>query len=99
MKDALWDGHLRSAGHMMRVETQSASKKRKASDENGEDTIRKRSKPGNGLPDGFFDGPGETMEMPSRPATPSKPIAKVDEDEWAAFEADIATAEEQVKQA
>tara|TARA_R110002060_G_scaffold43934_4_gene55306 strand:+ start:1374 stop:1895 length:522 start_codon:yes stop_codon:yes gene_type:complete len=84
---------------MMRVETQSASKKRKASDENGEDTIRKRSKPGNGLPDGFFDGPGETMEMPSRPATPSKPIAKVDEDEWAAFEADIATAEEQVKQA
>ncbi|KAK0120354.1 hypothetical protein ONS95_011757 [Cadophora gregata] len=99
MKDALWDAHLRSTGHMMRVETESTSKKRKATDEDGEDTIRKRSKPANGLPDGFFDGPGETIEMPSRPATPSKPVAKVDEDEWAAFEADIATAEEEMKQA
>ncbi|KAH6714286.1 hypothetical protein DL95DRAFT_411578 [Leptodontidium sp. 2 PMI_412] len=99
MKDALWDGHLRSAGHMMRVEKEGTSKKRKANDDEGENTIRKRSKPANGLPDGFFDGPGETIEMPSRPATPSKPVAKVDEDEWAAFEADIATAEEEVKQA
>ncbi|KAL2059811.1 hypothetical protein VTL71DRAFT_10195 [Oculimacula yallundae] len=99
MKDALWDGHLRSAGHMMRVEKDTTSKKRKASDDEGEETIRKRSKPANGIPDGFFDGPGETIEMPSRPATPSKPVAKVDEDEWAAFEADIATAEEEVKQA
>lgn len=86
---------------MMRVEKEGTSKKRKASYEDGEDTIRKRSKPANanGLPDGFFDGQGETIEMPSRPATPSKPVAKVDEDEWAAFEADIATAEEEVKQA
>jgi len=92
-------------------------KKRKASD--GEDTIRKRTKAANGLPEGFFD-PGTEPELqapaqftstneiqiPSRPATPSKPpeeIAKlakevppkpdVDEDEWAAFEADIAAAE------
>lgn len=84
---------------MMRVEKEGTSKKRKANDDEGENTIRKRSKPANGLPDGFFDGPGETIEMPSRPATPSKPVAKVDEDEWAAFEADIATAEEEVKQA
>lgn len=83
----------------MRVDTESTSKKRKASDEDEEHTIKKRSKPGNGLPDGFFDGPGETIEMPSRPATPLKPVAKIDEDEWAAFEADIATAEEEVKQA
>jgi len=93
------------------------SKKRKASDDedggaNG--TLRKRNKPTNGLPEGFFD-PGNDesktpfqptieMQIPSRPATPSKPSEaipqkpepSVDEDEWAAFEADIATAEAQV---
>jgi hypothetical protein len=98
-----------------------ASKKRKASDEEeGEDTIRKRIKPisTNGLPEGFFDpGSGKEpppathaieMQIPSRPATPSKPTEaiptkkpepQVDEDEWAAFEADIATAEAQVQAA
>lgn len=120
MKDALWDGHLRSAGHMIRIEKEGTSKKRKASSDEGEGeetgTVRKRSKNGNGngngtgIPEGFFDAPvaGETMEIPSRPATPSKPItppevepeaARVDEDEWAAFEADIEKAEEEVKQA
>ncbi|CZS96982.1 hypothetical protein WAI453_010287 [Rhynchosporium graminicola] len=116
MKDALWDGHLRSAGHMVRVEKEVASKKRKASSESdgdgeGSGTIRKRSKAngtvnGGGIPEGFFDARigGETIEIPSRPATPSKPILKpdvprVDEDEWAAFEADIEKAEEEVKQA
>lgn len=126
--ESLWDGHLRSAGHNMRVrnlenESQSAktsnttTKKRKASeDDDGDDTLRKRSKPANGLPEGFFDPGMEKepsparhaveMQIPSRPATPSKgidtiPVVKpveqqVDEDEWAAFEADIATAEAQV---
>jgi len=45
------------------------------------------------------------MSIPSRPATPSKPIEEipkrqgegVDEDEWAAFEADIAKAETEVQ--
>lgn len=123
--ETLWEGHLRSAGHKTRVqqleaELQSAkpsdttSKKRKASeDDGGEDTLRKRSKPTNGLPEGFFDPGMEKeaspaihaveMQIPSRPATPSKPTevaqkveTQVDEDEWAAFEADIATAEAQV---
>jgi zinc finger protein 830 len=94
-------------------------KKRKASDEDGADTIRKRTKASNpSLPAGFFDA-GQAqeedkevetkitptneiqMKIPSRPATPlktthevpSRPDANVDEDEWAAFEADIAAAE------
>jgi hypothetical protein len=88
-------------------------KKRKASED--EDTIRKRTKAANGLPEGFFDGgedpepeaeppanptpPTNEIQIPSRPATPLKPVADipkrpdVDEDEWAAFEADIAAAE------
>lgn len=95
--------------------TEPPSKKRKASDEEDEGTLHKRSKPANGIPEGFFD-PGQEeapvivrgieMKIPSRPATPSKPIEtpisakpepNVDEDEWAAFEADIATAEAQAK--
>jgi zinc finger protein 830 len=130
--ESLWDGHLRSAGHIMRAQKlQDASqeleatpiddgnkKKRKASDEDGADTIQKRTKASNSsLPAGFFD-PGQEqeeeavaakvtptneirMKIPSRPATPLKTThditsrreAKVDEDEWAAFEADIAAAE------
>ncbi|CZR59911.1 uncharacterized protein PAC_09806 [Phialocephala subalpina] len=123
--ESLWDGHLRSAGHIIRLqkmqdaESQSTatseppSKKRKASDED-EGIIHKRSKPANGIPQGFFDEGQEEpviprgieMRIPSRPATPSKPIETpvstkpepdVDEDEWAAFEADIATAEAQAQ--
>jgi zinc finger protein 830 len=123
----LWEGHLRSAGHVLRQQKlesdqqaesfetpiSNGSKKRKASDE--EDTIRKRTKAANGIPEGFFDpesepesatevskallSPKNEIQIPSRPATPSKPVeeipkrADVDEDEWAAFEADIAAAE------
>ena len=88
-------------------------KKRKASDDEAEDTIRKRSRAANGLPDGFFDlgtqeeseapviqpAPANEMRIPSRPATPLKPVGEipkrpdVDEDEWAAFQADIAASE------
>ena len=87
--------------------------KRKASDNEAESTIRKRSRAANGVPDGFFDpatqgeseapkiqtAPANEIRIPSRPATPLKPIGEtpkrpgVDEDEWAAFEADIAAAE------
>ena len=93
-------------------------KKRKASEDDGPDTIRKRAKASNpSLPAGFFD-PGQEeeeeevvtkvtptseiqMKIPSRPATPlkpahdipSRPEPNVDEDEWAAFQADIAAAE------
>jgi zinc finger protein 830 len=130
--ESLWEGHLRSAGHIMRVqklevdekeapestipEPQPSGKKRKAdSDEEGRDTIHKRSKPLNGfLPEGFFDSgsepvadtsklpsPTTEIQIPSRPATPAKPVEEipkrpeptVDEDEWAAFEADIAAAD------
>lgn len=98
------------------------SKKRKASTDDaeegqdGQDTVRKRAKPANGLPEGFFDAgtqddvsPAHPVEMqiPSRPATPSKPVEvvpvarklepTVDEDEWASFQADIATAEAEVQ--
>jgi zinc finger protein 830 len=131
--ESLWEGHLRSAGHIMRLqkleaaeteapqptisEPQLSGKKRKAGDDNeeGRDTIHKRSKPLNGfLPEGFFDSgsepvvdtsklpsPTTEIQIPSRPATPSKPVEEipkrpeptVDEDEWAAFEADIAAAD------
>jgi zinc finger protein 830 len=97
--------------------TEPTSKKRKASpDEEDEGTIHKRNKPTNGIPEGFFDAGredrspviphGGEMQIPSRPATPSKPTEtpipskpepQVDEDEWAAFENDIATAEAQSK--
>ncbi|KAH6679153.1 hypothetical protein B0J14DRAFT_532856 [Halenospora varia] len=127
--ESLWDGHLRSAGHIMRVQKLEESqreqdqqlqpppapdgnkKKRKASEEGGEDTIRKRTKPVNGLPEDFFEQGADLqmeppvvhamheIQIPSRPATPLKQspdIPKqptVNEDEWAAFEADIAAAE------
>jgi zinc finger protein 830 len=97
-------------------EPQPMGKKRKADgDEEGRDTIHKRSKPLNGfLPEGFFHSgsepvvdtsklpsPTTEIQIPSRPATPSKPVEEipkrpertVDEDEWAAFEADIAAAD------
>lgn len=95
--------------------TEPSSKKRKASDDEDDGTIHKRSKPANGIPEGFFDprqeeapmiARGIEMQIPSRPATPSKPVETpvstkpepdVDEDEWAAFEADIATAEAQAQ--
>jgi hypothetical protein len=91
-----------------------SSKKRKASEEDDEGTIRKRSRATNGLPEGFFNAGQEEntpatflteMKIPSRPATPLKPLEgvaipqsglQVDEDEWAAFESDIANAEAQV---
>lgn len=95
------------------------TKKRKADDddEEAQATVRKRSKPTNGLPEGFFDAgiqgaapavqPPLEMHIPSRPATPAKsspsdpafppkkpePEPQVNEDEWAAFEADIAAAD------
>ncbi|RDL36944.1 Uncharacterized protein BP5553_04377 [Venustampulla echinocandica] len=134
--ESLWDGHLRSAGHIMRLEklqlqaseqeqeqegeqrpeeqaervrpSDDNKKKRKASS-NEEDTIRKRGRPANGLPGNFFDPatvpsesrvvrPMNEIQIPSRPATPLKASPgsgqpTVDEDEWAAFEADIAAAE------
>lgn len=124
--ESLWEGHLKSAGHVMRLQklqeqeqepavkppAEANNKKRKADHE--DDTIRKRTRAPNGVPEGFFDPgahiqseapaiqPGKEMQIPSRPATPSKPITPieeapkppvVDEDEWAAFEADIAFAE------
>ncbi|KAI1003700.1 hypothetical protein K3495_g4508 [Podosphaera aphanis] len=83
-------------------------KKRKASceDDNSNDNeIRKRSKPVNGvhlesssnskIESPKFNSLNETS-IPSRPATPMKlasSVPAVDEDEWAAFEADIAAAE------
>ena len=130
--ESLWEGHLRSAGHIMRVqkleaaeteapestipESQPVGKKRKADGgEEGRDTIYKRSRPLNGfLPEGFFEAGSNTVadtsklpsptteiQIPSRPATPSKPVEEIpkrlepiiDEDEWAAFEADIAAAD------
>ncbi|PMD15762.1 hypothetical protein NA56DRAFT_649843 [Hyaloscypha hepaticicola] len=132
--ETLWEGHLRSAGHILRLQKLQSeqeepltladnlppptlSKKRKASGDEEEGTIRKRSKAPNGLPEGFFDrGQEESgsaafpneMQIPSRPATPLKPPEtvmflqpepQVDEDEWAAFESDIANAEAQVQAA
>jgi len=129
--ESLWEGHLRSPGHIMRqqkLEDQATSpvsevqvhqtKKRKADDEeDAQATIHKRSRQANSLPEGFFDvgiqeaaqavQPPLEMHIPSRPATPAKPspsdsafpakkpepAPQINEDEWAAFEADIAAAD------
>jgi hypothetical protein len=90
------------------------TKKRKASndDEDDDATTRKRKRSVNGVPAGFpsatqaptdarqvLPSPTTEIQIPSRPATPSKTIPdiptrpEVNEDEWAAFEADIAAAE------
>lgn len=75
--ESLWDGHLRSAGHIMNVQKlqeaeqevpldEGNKKKRKASDnEDNVDTIRKRTKASNpSLPEGFFDAGQEEVEEP-----------------------------------
>jgi zinc finger protein 830 len=126
--ETLWDGHLRSAGHIMRVQkleeneqeplsvpesitSNNGNKKKRKASEN-DDTIRKRTKAANGSSDELLSttaGPvlekrsikplKNGIQIPSRPATPLKSAeAKpnppaVDEDEWAAFEADIAVTE------
>jgi zinc finger protein 830 len=127
--DTLWEGHLRSAGHIMRLQKLEDSsdrappaapestpsidgnkRKRRASED--EETIRKRTKAANGLPEGSSDTASEPepgtrpiqqlqnrIQIPSRPATPLKSaeaipeLPSVNEDEWAAFEADIAATE------
>lgn len=135
--ESLWEGHLRSPGHIMRLAkrqeaerernvtantngSEGNNKKRKAGDEEediDDDTSKKRSKTTPTALEGFFvpatDTPKERsespsksaiphdMQIPSRPATPAKPTKSptpnkqptVDEDEWAAFEADIAAAD------
>lgn len=159
--ESLWNGHLRSAQHAMRLQRirdgtlgrppgapapesqqeeseqyeadvaesaegidgeadgihQPQGNKRKADD--GQEIVRKKSKVG-ALPEDFFDKgarkdpeaaslsnkttpplTGNEIQLPSRPATPLKPLevvvppkaSAVDEDEWAAFEADIAAVE------
>lgn len=123
--DVLWEGHLRSAGHIMRLEKleesreapsstvdstavpESNNKKRKATED--DEIGRKRPKATNGSPEELSDTLEtlesdtrpikplkNTIQIPSRPATPMKSaetkpkLTTVDEDEWAAFEADIA---------
>lgn len=105
------------------LETTNGSKKRKADDTNGD--TRKKPKPANGVPAGFFDEealyqdqssdsePQDLSKVQPRrlsddlPASSNRPAsngrdqnptppttaepATVDEDEWAAFERDVAT--------
>ncbi|KAA6413288.1 MAG: hypothetical protein FRX48_03032 [Lasallia pustulata] len=139
--ESLWDTHLKSAPHVKRFQSlrgaasnptgdTNGTKKRKADD--GEGDSRKKSKPIDGLPDGFFDesssSPGvrndfdpEPEDMDENPlkdtapadAAPTEqqahsagvpagffdasakgapvPTTAIDEDEWAAFERDVAT--------
>ena len=139
--ESLWDTHLKSAPHGKRLQSirEGASKpaidnngtrKRKADDE--DEDSRKKTKPVEGLPDGFFDesinardvkadvdpAPESVEEEPHEepalaepalaeqqahssglpagffdpsPKAPPAPTTAIDEDEWAAFERDIAT--------
>ncbi|ESZ91962.1 hypothetical protein SBOR_7652 [Sclerotinia borealis F-4128] len=137
--ESLWEGHLRSPGHIIRLSKQQEAerernaaadtdggegnnKKRKADDEEedigyGTGTSKKRSKaspisleesfvPATEISKERSESPSKSgippdMQIPSRPATPAKitksppPINQttVDEDEWAAFEADVAAAD------
>lgn len=94
------------------------NKKRKASDDDDHtrkrtkavdgvpegffDTVQEPAEVRPALPSPTLPSPTNEIQMPSRPATPSKPIEKtpkradVNEDEWAAFEADIAAADVQI---
>lgn len=137
--ESLWEGHLRSPGHILRLSKQQEterernatadansndgnSKKRKLDDEDEDTdmdygTQKKRSKATPTALEGFFvpaedslkersESPSKSaiphdLQIPSRPATPAKPTKSpppikpttIDEDEWAAFEADIAAAD------
>ncbi|KAM0123749.1 hypothetical protein ACHAQE_000483 [Botrytis cinerea] len=137
--ESLWEGHLRSPGHILRLSKQQEterernatadtnsndgiSKKRKLDDEDEDTdmeygTQKKRSKATPTALEGFFvpaedslnersESPSKPaiphdLQIPSRPATPAKPTKSpppikqttIDEDEWAAFEADIAAAD------
>lgn len=139
--ESLWDTHLKSAAHLKRFQNlrdgvsnpaadTNGRRKRKADD--GDEDSRKKTKPVDGLPDGFFDESSTTRsvgtdftpepenlnEEPqadtvSAEAAPSEqtahsagvpagffdtsskgtpaPKTAIDEDEWAAFERDVAT--------
>jgi zinc finger protein 830 len=70
--ETLWEGHLRSAGHLMHqqklqeqenrpapsvsTEPHPIPSKKRKASDEEEGTIRKRSKVPNGLPEGFFEG-------------------------------------------
>ena len=139
--ESLWDTHLKSAAHVKRFQSPrdgasnpaadtNGTRKRKADDGDGDS--RKKTKPIDGLPDGFFDKssntPGVGTEFNTEPETMDEepqedtvvaeaappeqqahnagvpagffdastkgapvPITAIDEDEWAAFERDVAT--------
>lgn len=139
--ESLWDTHVKSAAHVKRSQNlrEGASKsaadtngtrKRKADD--GDRDSRKKTKPVDVLPDGFFDESSNTQDVEtylgpeaenmgeeqhedtmSAEAAPPKqqahsagvpagffdastngaptPTTAIDEDEWAAFERDVAT--------
>lgn len=144
--ESLWGTHLKSAPHISNLEKLRAatangslrSKKRKADSDDEDEDLRKRAKPTNGLPEGFFDkgskaDEGEaatevgaentftgtptvtdtvifqpqSLPIQSNPnlglppgffdpsakgaPLPSTAQSTIDEDEWAAFERDIAT--------
>lgn len=136
--ESLWDTHLKSAPHVKRSQSlrdgapkpANATRKRKADDGDGD--ARKKAKPVDGLPDGFFDESNitrvvgvdsepepENMDEEQQAKTGSTEAAPpgqqtynagvpagffdttnegapastttIDEDEWAAFERDVAT--------
>ena len=144
--DSLWGTHLKSAQHISQLEKLRAattngslrSRKRKADGAEEDEDLRKRAKPTNKLPDGFFDKGSKadeadveadvtedtasaanpiitetpSLQLQSLPIQPNPnlglppgffdPSAKgapspstvqptIDEDEWAAFERDVAT--------
>ncbi|MCJ1245251.1 hypothetical protein MMC30_002454 [Trapelia coarctata] len=67
--ESLWGTHLKSAQHISNLEKLRAattngslrSRKRRADDDEDED-MRKRAKPTNGLPEGFFDNGSNVVE-------------------------------------
>lgn len=81
--ESLWEGHLRSSGHVTRSRqnngdgsstTASESRKRKASevDDEGDHSKRpKASKPASGLPQDFFDE-SAALEAPHLPGEPER---------------------------
>ena len=98
-------GTFKASGQPSPQETSSGSKKRKASD--GEDDSRKRTRPVVDLPSASLDATDGASNdssreelrvmssahttLPSHPLPTPTVTAQIDEEEWAAFERDIAT--------
>ncbi|CAD0047110.1 unnamed protein product [Aureobasidium pullulans] len=107
--ESLWDNHVKSPQHTARLEYLRANpppptaspqtKKRKAGESDDEGRKRVKAVPGGFVPEGFFDAAQEDEDQHERtrhnpPHLHRPPAPDVDEDEWAAFEREMAATQQ-----